>query len=290
MSNIIENEARAQWEKTFTEISQSYDKEKVVESIASIEIPNLDPDPIMYGPGRIQHKISSIVDAFKQLDAIFMNLSQRHREAKRFLLAEKHGYQTALRFLLTQDPKVRSGKTGPEREILAQNLLSDKVLEVSKLEALVSDFEILLDLLKMKKADIKEVQSNLRTQMRLIDQQLSLNMKWGNKAEPPKEFNMKPNPISYPDKSIPEITESLDFESLLNDINTSGNIPDSLEIPSSPTPVIQSNPLGLKPKTVSLEQSMTDLEVQNIFESFDVKIPEKKQNEDSFTEALSFLI
>jgi len=154
----------------------------------------LDENPLIYGPKRLNQKIAEVRQYQSECEALFLKVSlwvQKYKSANR---AAQLNLDLGKKHLLANDPEVRAGRNVADRDAIASMKLRSEVEEVSKCESALSDLEAIIVVVKSKKSDLKDTQSRLKDQIRLCQEEISLGGRWGNKKfgqvekeEPKKE-------------------------------------------------------------------------------------------------------
>ena len=83
----------------------------------------LDPDPIEFGPSKLNNKPAEARKYLSQTEKVFMEVSQNLHKYKRDLLISETQYSLEETKLMANDPHVRSGRSQQEREALASTQL-----------------------------------------------------------------------------------------------------------------------------------------------------------------------
>ena len=171
---------------------------------------SLDPNPIEYGPARLNEKTSEVRGYLSSTESIFMEVSHNLHKYKRDLLALESAKAIGITRLMAEDPHVRTGRSQGEREALASLRLEDENREIDKLKIAVAELDEVMKVIKAKRSDLKDLQGRLRDQLKLCQEQISLGQRWGSKATPRKE--------SVLITSNPEVRDNLDeiFEEALS--------------------------------------------------------------------------
>lgn len=142
----------------------------------------LDPNPIEYGPKRFNKKIAKARALLSRLDQIFLQVSEDLHYFKRVINQKRNLYELDKRELLVHDPKCRMGRSQQEREALADTQLRAKIEEFLDLEESARDLETVMLVIKAKRTDLKDAQSRMRDQMKLIEHDISMGAQWGRQA------------------------------------------------------------------------------------------------------------
>jgi len=157
----------------------------VYEELATLQI-ELDDDPLLYGPKRLNGKIAKTRAMLTRCEQIFLELSRRLHGCQR-----EHRKQTALlemqkQDLLANDPEVRAGRNIADRDAIAAIKLRSQIEKVQGLETATTDLETVLAVVKVKRADIKDIQNRLKDQIKVCQDEIGLGARWGS-SKPPSE-------------------------------------------------------------------------------------------------------
>ena len=150
----------------------------------------LDPDPLIYGPKRLNGKVADCRNLLKICESTFLDVSQRLHSASRALRIEETSFEMQRKHMLATDPLVRAERSVSDRDAAATMKLRVEAREIDDLRMQVADLESILRVVKAKRADLKDTQGRLRDQMNLCREELSLNQRWGSKAPPGATVNI----------------------------------------------------------------------------------------------------
>jgi len=142
----------------------------------------LDPNPIMYGPTRFNHRIAKVRALLSRVEQIFLQVSEDLHWFKRLARGKRTLFELERRELIVNDPNCRMGRSQGEREAIADVQLRAEIEEINDLNAKAEDLEILMVAIKSKRTDLKDIQGRMRDQIKMIDQDLNMGARWG-KAE-----------------------------------------------------------------------------------------------------------
>ena len=143
----------------------------------------LDPDPIEFGPSKLNNKTAEARKYLSQTEKVFMEVSQNLHKYKRDLLISETQYSLEETKLMANDPHVRSGRSQQEREALASTQLVHIQSKINSCKLAVHDLEDVLKVVKAKRTDLKDIQGRLRDQLKLCQEQISLGQRWGQKVD-----------------------------------------------------------------------------------------------------------
>lgn len=164
--------------------------DRIYEEISSMAV-ELDDDPIRYGPKRVTGKVAFAKKLVSRCTEIEIALSRDLNNLNRRLRASQADFELALQDLLTSDPEVKAGRSVKDREAIASMKLRDESKLVREVEQATEEVKAAILVVKTQKADLKDTQSRLRDQIRLIHEEISLGSMWGS-APAPDEKDIKP--------------------------------------------------------------------------------------------------
>jgi len=171
-------------EFTETEINDIYTE------LAQLSVP-LDPDPVAFGPKRLNAKTAEVRRMLDRVHRIYLDLSQRLGAAKRALRRAQADLDLARKSLFANDPETRAGRSVSDRDAIAAMKLRTEIGETGDLEILVTDLEAVLTVVKAKHADLKDTEGRLRDQIRLCSEELGLGGRWGSAVPHAPEIDRK---------------------------------------------------------------------------------------------------
>ena len=154
----------------------------VYTSLAKMDL-ELDPDPIEFGPSKLNNKTAEARKYLSQTEKVFMEVSQNLHKYKRDLLIAETQYSLEETTLMANDPHVRSGRSQQEREALASTQLVHIQSKINSCKLAVHDLEDVLKVVKAKRTDLKDIQGRIRDQLKLCQEQISLGQRWGQKVD-----------------------------------------------------------------------------------------------------------
>lgn len=164
----------------------------------------LDNDPLLFGPKRLNGKVAAVRRALDRCERIFLDLAQRLHAVRRALRIAAADYDLAKKDLLANDPATRAGRAVSERDAIATGKLLPEVRKVQYLESQVEDLEAVLVVVKVRRTDLKDTESRLRDQVRLCAEEIGLGSRWGSRVPNAPEL---PAAVVVPDilKAVEEI-------------------------------------------------------------------------------------
>ncbi len=154
----------------------------VYQKLSNMDV-QLDPDPIEFGPSKLNNKTAEARKYLSQTEKIFMQVSQNLHKYKRDLLISETQYDLEQTKLMANDPHVRSGRSQQEREALASTQLVHIQSKINSCKLAVHDLEDVLKVIKAKRTDLKDLQGRIRDQLKLCQEQISLGQRWGQKVD-----------------------------------------------------------------------------------------------------------
>jgi len=155
----------------------------VFTSLESMEV-DLDTDPLAYGPKRMAAKVAQARGMLTKCERIFLQVSQDLSLYKRMFRTSQLDFDLQKQDLFANDPEVRSGRNVADREAMATMKLRDAREDLIQMEVSIQDLEMVMTVIKAKRADLRDIQSRLREQRSLCESEVSIGAKWGSKAPP----------------------------------------------------------------------------------------------------------
>jgi hypothetical protein len=141
----------------------------------------LDPNPIEYGPRRFNNRIAQVRAMLNRVEQLSLQASEDLHYFKRIINAKKSLYELEKRELMVKDPTCRVGRSQGEREAIADVRLRSQIESIQELEAAAHDLETIMLSIRSKRTDLKDAQSRMRDQMKLIEHDISMGARWGNR-------------------------------------------------------------------------------------------------------------
>jgi|11_taG_2_1085331.scaffolds.fasta_scaffold49637_2 hypothetical protein len=200
--------------KNLPEVSQETIN-TIFEQLTIMEV-DLDENPLIYGPQRLNSKIAEARGYQTACEKLFLQVSLWHQKYRSGARALKLNLDLSKKHLFSNDPEVRAGRNLADRDAIASMKLKDEVEEVSEAESVLEDLESMIAVIRSKKSDLKDVQSRLKDQIRLCQEEISLGSRWGNKKfgqvekeEPKKEGHttIKQLHEMFKGEEPPEVTQ-----------------------------------------------------------------------------------
>jgi hypothetical protein len=144
----------------------------------------LDPDPLVFGPKRMNGKIAEARTMLSRCERIFLQVSQDLSFYKKKYRGTHLDFELQKKDLFANDPDVRAGRNVADREALATMKLRTEREGIILMEVGIQDLEMIMTVVKAKRADLRDIQGRLKDQMRLCEQEMSLGQKWGSRLPP----------------------------------------------------------------------------------------------------------
>lgn len=154
---------------------------EVFQRLTSMEV-ELDPNPLEFGPSTLNEKVAEARGYLSSTERLFMEVSHNLHKHKRDLLVAESAFKISVTRLMAEDPHVRQGRSQGEREALASMRLTDDQDKIDELRLAVSDLEVLLNVIKAKRTDLKDLQGRIKDQLKLCQEQIGLGQRWGGKS------------------------------------------------------------------------------------------------------------
>ena len=180
----------------------------------------LDPNPLQYGPRRLNGKTAQCRNTLTRCEQIFLQVSHDlHWYRREHRLAEAD-FNLQLQDMLANDPETRAGRNLRDREAIATMKLRDDRSRINMLSNAIQDLESVVTVLKAKRGDLRDIQGRLRDQIRLCQDEIGLGARWGSQLPPeedPVDLEHSPK-LSEVDLHVMQTLVGVDGEiNLLND-------------------------------------------------------------------------
>lgn len=187
----------------------------------------LDPDPLVYGPKRLNAKVAEARNMLRKCESVFLQVSHDLHRFSRTLRVGTAKLKLAKDYLFANDPETRAGRNVADREAIATMKLQDKVKEVHRLEIGTEDLKSLMVVIKAKRADLRDAQGRLRDQIRLCQEEIGLGGRWGSQRPNAPDIDPESSPIVEMD-DIDRMLQAVDGEMHLSidDVTGSGDVPE----------------------------------------------------------------
>jgi len=157
---------------------------------------HLDSDPLALGPKRMNGKFAMIRTHLSNVERIFTEVSHNLAIYKRRLRMKTAEHAVRRNDLLANDPETRAGRSVADREAVVYVKLKDLIDEIDLLDCGVIVLDLLLIVVKSKKADLKDIQNRLRDQFKVCQEEIHLGTQWGviDEDDRNEHFSVNLNP------------------------------------------------------------------------------------------------
>lgn len=171
---------------TFYDDLEKYSS-NIYQSLASLEV-SLDPDPLVSGPARLNEKTALARNHLTSVSRMFIEVSNSLRAAKKQLIYDNGILKLLIKDVVINNVEAQKYKSIKERKYYAQMLHKSEIENLNKLKLYLSDLELIVETIKLKVSDLKDVQVRIQNQVRLCQDEISTGNRWGNSS-----VNMKPS-------------------------------------------------------------------------------------------------
>ena len=186
--------------------------DRIYEELGNLGV-QLDADPLVFGPKRLNGKIAQVRAQLDICESIFLQASHDLHRFNTAHRAVNTTYQVKKDWHLANDPETRAGRNVSTQEAVANMKLADLVARVHTLGAGVEDLKAALVVIKAKRADLKDAASRLRDQIKLCREEIGLGSKWGSKQ--PDAPDLIPSGVVPDIERIDAVLGALDGETHL---------------------------------------------------------------------------
>lgn len=159
----------------------------------------LDPDPLIFGPKRLNGKVAEARNLLRRCEAIYLQVSHDLHRFSRALRVATTKLKLSKDYLFANDPETRAGRNVADRDAIAAMKLQSQLKEVHRLEISVEDLKSLLTVVKAKRSDLRDTQGRLRDQIRLCQEELGLGGRWGSRLPNAPDIDADKSPSASMD-------------------------------------------------------------------------------------------
>lgn len=166
-------------DKKIVDVDEAY-LDEVINRLSILKI-DLDDDPLMFGPKRLNSKVALCRAHIDVCMTIYLQLSSDLRRMMRLSRTLEMDYQIKQADLLANNQDVRAQDSIKDRLAFADMKLSDLRKDMMLVDAAVKDLGGLLTVVNKKKEDLKDVQNQLKSQIKLCQEVIEkLHGQWGS--------------------------------------------------------------------------------------------------------------
>jgi len=148
---------------------------------------HLDPDPLIYGPRRLNAKVAKARGMLTRCERVFLQTSHDLQIYKTAHRAAELDFNLQMQDLIANDPEVRAGSNVRDRDAIATMKLREDRTALIDMEVSIGDLEMVMTVVKAKRADLRDIQGRIRDQIKLCQEEIGLGGKWGSNPSPGEE-------------------------------------------------------------------------------------------------------
>jgi len=239
----------------------------------------LDPNPIEYGPMRFNHNIAKVRAMLTRVEQIFLQTSEDLHYFQRIINAKRTLYELEKRELMVNDPRCRVGRSQGEREALADVQLRAMIEGIQNLELAAHDLETVMISIKSKRTDLKNIQSRMKDQMKLLEHDMGMGAQWGTKI-PPSPISAG---VSEIDDMLVTVDQGLGIVETEDGDDEEEEVEETEEVVAVEEPSPEPEPVLVFGEEESVDASLPDADAQG-----DLPTDDQAQDEaDNFLDALN---
>ena len=166
----------------------------------------LDDDPLVYGPKRLNAKTAQVRRMLDRCEKLFLDVSQKLQAVRRELRIATTDLDLGKKDLFANDPETRAGRSVSDREAIAAGKLEQEIRQVHELNLTSEDLDAVLVVIKAKRVDLKDTEGRLRDQIRLCSEEIGLGGRWGSQVPHAPEISGRPAYITATGADVDEVT------------------------------------------------------------------------------------
>jgi len=122
----------------------------------SFSIPNFET------PDEISTAIHECRKRINEVESLAVEVNRENAKVRRSILSLKKARQISYNQLMSSDERVRKGKSGLDRQAIADALLTDKDQELSDLEAIALELRFLSEAIDLRISNLNKTNSDIR--------------------------------------------------------------------------------------------------------------------------------
>jgi len=242
---------------------------------------HLEPEPLRFGPEDLQNKTAHAQNMLSRVEQITTAILHEFHVTQRKHLSHSKRLDIKTKDLIANNEEVAKGSSIKDRMSRAHTYLIEDIREVDDLEIAIRDYELVLEVLKAKRSELKNLQQRIKDQFRMVQEEISLGGNWGRPRTPYKAISPGQGRATFEDsEDIDRLLHGVD--SVLNEVE----VDDYDEEDEEDEEVIISSPEELKISALK-DASEIDLpfgdtgldsetQIEDIFSSLEVSDPDIK--------------
>lgn len=156
--------------------------EAIFAYLENIEI-ELDPDPIRRGPKYLNNQVAECRNATNEIQKFEREVAREKMTLDRSLNRLEAMYELQFNEFLTTDPEVLQKNSVRDREAAVKVKLTDLMKEINTAKVQITDLGHVDTVIQSKLRELKDVNRDIRLQMRLIEDEIKLGNFWGDQSE-----------------------------------------------------------------------------------------------------------
>lgn len=201
--------------------------------IDEVEI-ELDPDPIRRGPKYLNNMVAECRNFTNSVQKFEREVAREKLTFDRALNRLESTYELQFNEMMATDPHVLAKSSVRDREATVNNNLASTRGEISDLQRQITDLGHIETVIKSKLRELKEVNRDIRLQMRLIEDEIQLGNYWGDQSEDgqhhitSEEVDISELEPSTGDSVEKEVAQA-DFEAVFGSSNDTGGDTEDFE-------------------------------------------------------------
>lgn len=255
---------------------------RVFDDLARMQV-ELDSDPLMFGPKRINAKVAQCREYLSRCQQIYLQLADHLHQLSRANRQAKLDYDIKAQDLLANDPEVKSQRAIRDREAVVSSKLRVERETNHIIETAITDLESVIMVVKAKREDLKDIQGRIKDQVNLCREERELGAQWGSAPPPGVRVNLDAGPRVDPQalEQFNSLLDGIEGDSSITDLSqfvrttmvSRGETPEpEAEVASEPE--VEAEPTFVLPQVEAVvsvpESTTTDSEVDDFLDSLDV--------------------
>jgi len=143
----------------------------------------LDPDPIRRGPKYLNTQVAECRNLMNNIQVFEREVARERLGYDRTLNRLESSYELQFNDLLANDPNVNQKTSVRDREATVKTRLKSLMSEIVDLKRKTTDLGHVETVIQSKLRELKDVNRDIRLQMRLIEDEIKLGNFWGDQSD-----------------------------------------------------------------------------------------------------------
>lgn len=170
---------------------------------------DLDEDPIRKGPKYLNNMVAKCRNLMNEVQKFERETAREELLMERQLNKLESEYEMRYNDLMSNNPDVIRQPSAKDREAKVNDILKDLRSDIQVVKMMLTDLGHVETVIQSKMRELKDVNRDLRLQIRLVEDEIQIGNFWGDEADTSKKIEDKDIDL---DDMIPEEQRDSDDE------------------------------------------------------------------------------